>query len=275
MGEEGSDGRRHRALEWVLRVGVAGCFVGHGAFGIIGKEAWLPYFGVVGLGEELAWRLMPLVGGLDVLVGILALVSPRPAILGYMVLWALWTALLRPLAGESVWETAERAGNYGVPLAFLVAAGASLRWRSWSDWLARARVGAFSAERRAALGAVLRVTTALVMVGHGALALQGKALLAGHLAGIGLSPSLLPLLGWTEIGLGAAVALRPGRPLLLGILGWKLATEALYPLTGAPFWEFVERAGSYAAPLLLFLLLAEGHRRTASAGAGEPSAAPA
>ena len=40
-----------------------------------------------------------------------------------------------------------------------------------------------------------------------------------------------------------------------GIVAWKMATEALYPMSGTPIWEFVERAGSYAAPLVLALIL--------------------
>ena len=33
-----------------------------------------------------------------------------------LTVWGLWTASLRPLSGDSVWELVERAGNYGVPL---------------------------------------------------------------------------------------------------------------------------------------------------------------
>jgi hypothetical protein len=34
-----------------------------------------------------------------------------------------------------------------------------------------------------------------------------------------------------------------------------MATEFLFVAAGAPIWEFVERAGSYAAPLALAVLL--------------------
>ena len=44
-------------------------------------------------------------------------------------------------------------------------------------------------------------------------------------------------------------------PLLFAIFAWKIASEALFPLSGAPIWEFVERAGSYAAPLALAWLM--------------------
>ena len=30
-------------LYWLLRVGVIGCFIGHGAYGLLTKEAWVPY----------------------------------------------------------------------------------------------------------------------------------------------------------------------------------------------------------------------------------------
>jgi hypothetical protein len=28
-------------VHWILRIGVAACFIGHGAFGIITKAAWM------------------------------------------------------------------------------------------------------------------------------------------------------------------------------------------------------------------------------------------
>src|SRR4051812_24718060 len=88
-------------VEMILRVGAAACVIGHGAFGILTKEAWVPYFAVVGIGRETAYQLMPLVGSVDVAAGLLVLVSPRPIVLLYMSIWGLLTALLRPLAGES------------------------------------------------------------------------------------------------------------------------------------------------------------------------------
>src|SRR5690348_6886635 len=122
---------------WALRIGSAMCFIGHGAFGFITKAAWLPYFGVVGIPEPLAWTLMPLIGAVDVTAGMAVLFAPRALPLIYMSVWALWTALLRPLSGESAFEAIERAGNYGVPLAMLLMTAlpqigrASCREREW------------------------------------------------------------------------------------------------------------------------------------------------
>jgi hypothetical protein len=47
-----------RKLHWLLRVGVIGCFIGHGAYGVLTKEAWVPYFGVIGIDCAWAYRLM-------------------------------------------------------------------------------------------------------------------------------------------------------------------------------------------------------------------------
>jgi hypothetical protein len=71
----------------MLRIAVFAVFVGHGAFGIITKAAWVPYFGVVGIPEAAAWQLMPVVGTVDIILGILALVRPMPVVLLYMATW--------------------------------------------------------------------------------------------------------------------------------------------------------------------------------------------
>src|SRR6185436_17420697 len=82
----------------VLQAAAALCFVGHGAFGVITKAAWVPYFGVVGIGRETAYTMMPLIGLVDIALGLLVLLRPTRAGLAYMGGWAVWTALLRPLA---------------------------------------------------------------------------------------------------------------------------------------------------------------------------------
>ena len=76
-------------------------FVGHGAFGIITKASWVPYFGACGINEQWAYRLMPIIGSVDISMGILAFVSPRRWALAYCAFWGLFTATLRPLSGES------------------------------------------------------------------------------------------------------------------------------------------------------------------------------
>jgi hypothetical protein len=238
---------------WILRVGAALCFIGHGAFGFITKAAWVPYFAVVGIPEAWAWRLMPLVGAVDVTVGMMVLFAPRRFALGYMTLWALWTALLRPLGGEPFFETIERAGNYGVPFALLLMSGWPRDARSWFQMISPA---AASIDRVALVKRVLHVTTVLLLAGHGALgAITGKAVFATHYAAAGLPAGLTVTIGWFELVLAAVIAARPFVPLLLFACAWKLATESLFVAAGAPVWELVERTGSYAAPLALAVII--------------------
>ena len=105
---------------WLLRVACAAEFVGHGAFGIITKAAWLPYFAVGGIPPEVAYLLMPIIGAVDISMGVLTALRPiRPALI-YMAMWGLMTALLRPVSGEGVWEFVERIPNFSVPFAMLV-----------------------------------------------------------------------------------------------------------------------------------------------------------
>src|SRR6266571_3371930 len=120
-----------RKLHWLLRLGVIGCFIGHGAYGLLTKEAWVPYFGVVGIDRVWAYRLMPWIGAIDVSLGLTMAVVPLRIVLLHLTVFGLWTAALRPLSGDSVWELVERAGNYGVPLAFLVFAGVPHSLRGW------------------------------------------------------------------------------------------------------------------------------------------------
>jgi len=66
-----------KTLQWVLRISMAGTYIGHGAFGIIGKASWLPYFNLFGFSDSQGWTLMPIVGTMDITFGILILLWPR------------------------------------------------------------------------------------------------------------------------------------------------------------------------------------------------------
>ena len=89
-------------LVWLLRVACVLEFVGHGAFGIITKAAWVPYFDLVGIPERWAYRLMPLVGSVDIFMGFLVLLKPvRAALWRVGVVVALIETALR-------WQCVER-----------------------------------------------------------------------------------------------------------------------------------------------------------------------
>jgi hypothetical protein len=237
---------------WTLRIGTAGVFIGHGAFGIITKAAWLPYFAFAGIGKDLAYRLMPVIGTVDILAGISVLFSPRPVVLLYMAVWTVWTSLLRPFVGESAFEALERAGNYGAPLGLLLLAGVP---RSVRDWFKYQSPDSMKGNLTTVMR-VLLVMTGLLLFSHGALAaITGKAIFAKHYATLGLPATVVPYIGWAEMLAALLVVARPRIGLLIGIAAWKMATESLYPISGTPIWEFIERFGSYAVPLALAFLL--------------------
>jgi hypothetical protein len=239
-----------RRVELILRLGAAACFVGHGAFGLLRKEAWVTYFGVVGIGRDTAFLLMPLIGTIDICAGLLVLISPRPIVLLYMAIWGAWTALLRPFAGESAFETLERAGNYGVPFALLL-------WYSRPTSLA----SLFSAaerrptpDRRPVIGVLLWATASLLFA-HGALqTITQKPLFASLYGAVRLPASIAPFVGSIEMIAAVLLLIAPLPGVMIAVAAWKMASESLFPISGTPIWEFVERGGSYAAPLALALL---------------------
>jgi len=49
-------------VEWVLRIGVAGEFIGHGVFALQQKPSWIVYFTSIGMTEPMALTLLPLIG---------------------------------------------------------------------------------------------------------------------------------------------------------------------------------------------------------------------
>jgi hypothetical protein len=249
-------------LHWLLRLGVIGCFIGHGAYGVLTKEAWVLYFGVVGIDRTWAYRLMPWVGAMDISLGLTMAVAPLRSVLLHLIVWGLWTAALRPLSGDAVWECVERAGNYGVPLAFLILAGVPRRLCGWFTPAWPSTMELLTVDRAWAMHGILRITPSLLLFGHGALgALHSTPALTAHYASIGLQHivvsglTLTQMVGGFEMALAVAVLATPFPSLLLGIGLWKMATEMLFMTSGALPFEWIERAGSYMAPLALYALV--------------------
>ena len=109
----------NKKVEWVLRIGVAGAFFGHGVFALQGKEGWFKYFEAVGIASpETTVTLLLLIGILDVALAILVLVRPIRAALLWMAFWGLVTALIRwPIGPDPIWDFVERFANWAAPLA--------------------------------------------------------------------------------------------------------------------------------------------------------------
>jgi len=97
-------------IYYTLRIAAAMCFIGHGSFGIITKAIWCNYFAVFGIGHDMAYHLMPILGSVDILMGLSLLFYPVRAIAFWLVIWGFITATLRPLSGEPFPELLERAG---------------------------------------------------------------------------------------------------------------------------------------------------------------------
>ncbi|HEX3386442.1 MAG TPA: hypothetical protein VHS53_14685, partial [Mucilaginibacter sp.] len=160
-------------IYYTLRFASAMCFIGHGAFGIIGKKIWLNYFAVFGIDHTLGTQLMPVMGTIDILLGISLLIYPTRAILGWLAAWGIVTALCRPISGEPFAEFIERAGNYGVPLTLLVLCG--LNGTNLKGWFNKIRPDAEpDAKALANVTNCLRVIVFLLLVGHGWLNLIEK-----------------------------------------------------------------------------------------------------
>jgi uncharacterized membrane protein YphA (DoxX/SURF4 family) len=108
----------NKRIEWILRIAVAGEFIGHGIFGLQAKATWVGWAQqLLGVSVETATTLIILVGVMDVALGILVLIKPIRPIVLFMALWGLWTALLRPIVGEPFADFVERWANWGAPLA--------------------------------------------------------------------------------------------------------------------------------------------------------------
>jgi hypothetical protein len=124
---------KSKAAEWVLRIAVAGEFIGHGVFAIQGKEGWFKYFYPFGItNEETIITLLLFVGIMDILLAIHVLVRPVKGLLLWMVIWCVWTAMIRwPIGPDPIWDFVERSANWGAPLALIFILGWPKGYKEW------------------------------------------------------------------------------------------------------------------------------------------------
>ena len=120
------------SAKWILRMAVAGEFLGHGMLALGGKVQWIGWFSIFGIPNAgTAAQLLFLIGLLDIGHALLVLVRPVRAALLWMTLWGFWTALLRPIVGEPIWDFVERWANWGAPLALLLLIGWPRNFKEW------------------------------------------------------------------------------------------------------------------------------------------------
>jgi hypothetical protein len=244
----------NQKLHFTLRIAAAMCFIGHGAFGIITKAIWCNYFALFDIDKVHAYRFMPVLGMVDILLGISLLLKPFRFSAVWLLIWGVTTAFCRPLAGEPFAEFIERAGNFGAPLALLVLAG-GIKWNF--KWLFSAINPDEPVSEKSLIRVklILRFTVFLLLTGHGWLNLIQKPGLINQYTALGFSnPLNVSLLaGIFEIMAAIAVLVKPVRPLIAAFFIWKMGTELFYP--HFEIFEWVERGGSYGTLLALWLCL--------------------
>ena len=107
-----------KKIEWILRIGVAGEFIGHGLLAIEGKKDWIGWISqMIRTDQMTATILLLLIGILDLIAAAIVLIKPvRPVVL-WMAAWGFWTALVRPLVGVGWLDFIEHFTNWAAPLA--------------------------------------------------------------------------------------------------------------------------------------------------------------
>ena len=122
----------NKTIEWILRIAVSGEFIGHGIFALQGKVQWAGWISkMIGVGNETAVQLLFFIGLFDLFIALIVLVKPIRLALLWAAFWGFWTALVRPLVGESFWDFIERFANWGAPLALLLIIGWPKKLREW------------------------------------------------------------------------------------------------------------------------------------------------
>jgi hypothetical protein len=97
---------------------VAGEFIGHGLLAMQGKKDWISWISqLIHTSPENSATLLLLIGIVDVLIALVVLIKPVRPILLWAAVWGFWTALVRPLVGQSVLDFIERSANWAAPLA--------------------------------------------------------------------------------------------------------------------------------------------------------------
>jgi hypothetical protein len=107
-----------KKVEWLLRIGVAGEFLGHGLLGIGKKADWIKWIiQMTHVDAATATTLIVLIGCLDLVVAAVVLFKPVKPVLLWAAFWGFWTALVRPLVGVGWLDFIERFANWAAPLA--------------------------------------------------------------------------------------------------------------------------------------------------------------
>ena len=109
-----------QVINLFLRFAVFGTFLGHGINALFVKPNWIPLITCFGFSTQFAKDVMPIIGIIDILVAVCAIVYPKRVVFLWAFFWAFITALSRPISGEPIVEFIERASNWTVPLVVYI-----------------------------------------------------------------------------------------------------------------------------------------------------------
>ncbi len=102
----------------VLRIGIFGEFLGHGALALGMKKEWVGWIvQLFAIPPEWAAQIVFVIGVLDITVALIVLFKPIHSVLMWAALWGFATALVRPIVGQPIWDFIERWANWAAPLA--------------------------------------------------------------------------------------------------------------------------------------------------------------
>jgi len=106
---------------------------------------------------------------------------------------------------------------------------------------------------------VLKIGVFGIFLGHGIYTIQLNPKWIPFLESVGFSnemaTQIMPYIGYLDILVAVSVLVKPLRSVLIWAVFWAFLTALMRPMTGGSFLDFIERAGNWATPLALLLVL--------------------
>jgi len=106
---------------------------------------------------------------------------------------------------------------------------------------------------------VLKIGVFGIFLGHGIYAIQVHKSWVPFLEVIGFSNDLaiqiMPYIGVLDILVAISALIKPLRLILMWAVFWAFLTALMRPIVGGSILDFIERAGNWATPLALLLML--------------------
>ena len=112
---------------------------------------------------------------------------------------------------------------------------------------------------------ILRIGVFGTFIGHGIFALQHKMAWLAFLTFWGISPEnglrLMTVIGIIDVIIAFTTLIKPIKALLIYAAIWAFLTALMRPIAGGYLLDFVERFSNVAAPLALYLILLQKHKK--------------